>query len=43
MSKGSGHFDTCVVENKGHISQDDYVFELQEILDLSNNMLNHKL
>lgn len=34
--------DTCVVENKGHISQDDGVIELQEILDLSNNMLNNK-
>lgn len=34
--------NTYVVENKGHISQDDGVFELQEILDLSNNMLNNK-
>lgn len=31
--------NTCVVENKGHISQDDDVFELQEILDLSKKML----
>lgn len=35
--------DTYIVENKGHISQDDDVFELQEILDLSNNMLNNKM
>ena len=34
--------NTCVVENKGHISQDDDVFELQEILDLSKDMLNCK-
>lgn len=34
--------NTCVVENKGHISQADDVFELQEILDLSNYMLNCK-
>ena len=34
--------NTLVVENKGHISQDDDVFELQKILDLSNNMLNFK-
>lgn len=34
--------NTCVVENKGHISQEDDVFELQEILDLSNNMLNNQ-
>lgn len=30
---------TCVVKNKGHISQDDNVFELNEILDLSKKML----
>lgn len=35
--------NTCIVENKGHISQEDEVFELQEILDLSNNMLNEKI
>ena len=34
---------TCVVKNKGHISQDDNVFELQEILDFGNNMLNDKI
>ena len=34
--------NTCVVKNKGHISQDDDVFELQEILDLSMNMLNNE-
>lgn len=31
--------ETCVVKNKGHISQDDNVFELNEILDLSKKML----
>mgnify|MGYP003300347078 CR=1 FL=1 len=30
---------TCIVENKGHISQDDNVFELQEILELSKKMI----
>lgn len=30
---------TTVVKNKGHISQDDNVYELQEILDLSKRML----
>lgn len=30
---------TCIVKNKGHISQDDNVFELNEILDLSIKML----
>ena len=31
---------TYLVENKGHISQDDNIFELREILDLSIEMLN---
>lgn len=30
---------TVIVKNKGHISQDDNVYELKEILDLSNEML----
>lgn len=30
---------TIIVKNKGHISQDDNVYELQEILDLSKKML----
>ena len=30
---------TIIVNNKGHISQDDNVYELQEILDLSKMML----
>ena len=30
---------TVVVKNKGHISQEDNVYELQEILDLSKRML----
>lgn len=30
---------TKIVNNKGHISQDDNVYELQEILDLSKMML----
>lgn len=30
---------TIIVENKGHISQDDNVYELQEILDLSKEMI----
>ena len=30
---------TTIVKNKGHISQDDGVFELQEILDLTRKML----
>ena len=30
---------TIIVNNKGHISQDDNVYELQEILDLSKEML----
>jgi predicted alpha/beta hydrolase family esterase len=30
---------TIIVHNKGHISQDDGVYELQEILDLSKKML----
>ena len=33
---------TYLVENKGHISQDDNVFELREILDLSLEMLNNQ-
>lgn len=33
--------NTYVVENKGHISQDDNIFELQEILDLSTTMLKN--
>ena len=32
--------DTIIVSNKGHISQDDNVYELQEILDLSKKMLD---
>ena len=32
--------NTYIVKNKGHISQDDNVFELKEILDLSIKMLN---
>lgn len=31
--------NTIIVSNKGHISQDDGVYELQEILDLSKQML----
>ena len=31
---------TIVVDNKGHISQDDGVFELDEILDECNKMIN---
>ncbi len=31
---------TCIIENKGHISQDDDVYELNEILNLSIEMLN---
>ncbi len=31
--------NTIIVSNKGHISQDDNVYELQEILDLSKKML----
>ena len=31
--------NTVIVSNKGHISQDDGVYELQEILDLSKRML----
>lgn len=31
--------ETCIVKNKGHISQDDNVFELKEILTLSKKML----
>jgi len=34
--------NTCIVENKGHISQDDNVFELKEIFELSQTMLNKK-
>lgn len=30
---------TIIVKNKGHISQDDNVYELKEILELSNEML----
>lgn len=30
---------TIIVKNKGHISQDDNVYELQEILDLSKEMI----
>ncbi len=30
---------TIIIKNKGHISQDDNVYELQEILDLSKEML----
>lgn len=30
---------TIIVNNKGHISQDDDVYELQEILDLTQKML----
>ncbi len=30
---------TIIVKNKGHISQEDNVYELQEILDLSKIML----
>lgn len=33
--------DTIIVKNKGHISQDDNVYELKEILDLSKKMLNN--
>ena len=32
---------TLIVKNKGHISQDDNVYELQEILDLSKKMLDN--
>lgn len=32
--------ETLVVNNKGHISEDDGVFELEEILKLSKNMLD---
>lgn len=32
--------NTIIVSNKGHISQDDNVYELQEILDLSKKMLD---
>ena len=31
--------ETIIVKNKGHISQDDNVFELPEILELSERML----
>lgn len=31
--------NTIIVSNKGHISQDDGVYELEEILDLSKQML----
>ena len=31
---------TIIVNNKGHISQDDNIYELQEILYLSKEMLN---
>lgn len=31
--------ETIIVKNKGHISQDDNVFELPEILDLTKRML----
>ena len=30
---------TIIVKNKGHISQDDNIYELQEILDLGKTML----
>ena len=33
---------TIVAKNKGHISQEDNVYELQEILDLSEEMLENK-
>lgn len=33
---------TIIVKNKGHISQDDNVYELQEILDLSKKMIGGK-
>lgn len=33
---------TVVVKNKGHISQEDNVYELQEILDLSKRMLKKR-
>jgi len=32
---------TVIVNNKGHISQDDDVYELQEILDLTQKMLKN--
>ena len=32
---------TVIVNNKGHISQDDDVYELQEILDLAQKMLKN--
>ena len=32
---------TIIVNNKGHISQDDDVYELQEILDLTQKMLKN--
>ena len=32
---------TIIVNNKGHISQDDDVYELQEILDLTKKMLKN--
>lgn len=33
---------TFVVKNKGHISQDDNIFELKEILDLSKKMIGER-
>ena len=30
---------TIIVNNKGHISQDDNIYELQEILNLGKEML----
>lgn len=33
--------NTIIVNNKGHISQDDDVYELQEILDLTQKMLKN--
>lgn len=33
---------TIIVNNKGHISQDDNIYELEEILDLSEKMIKTK-
>lgn len=37
--RGKINAKTIIIKNKGHISQDDNIYELQEILDLSKEMI----